>query len=94
MSVERDERTPSVVPQIPAAETSVGGEAPRRSGWKTGLQIVGFVIGLGLLAWCVVQAFSPKNQEQLAALRSASWPRVAAWCATPGLSVARAGVSG
>ncbi len=93
MSVERDERTPSVVPQMPAAETSVGGEAPRRSGWKTGLQIVGFVIGLGLLAWCVVQAFSPKNQEQLAALRSASWPLVAALFATNVLIIASAGMN-
>jgi hypothetical protein len=45
------------------------------------------------LAWCVMQAFSPKNQEQLAALRSASWPLVAALFATHVLIIASAGMN-
>lgn len=93
MSVENEASTPSIVPQIAAAEASLAPDAPRRTGWKTGLQIVGFVIGLALLAWCVMQAFSPENQKQLATLRSASWPLVAALFAINVLIVLSAGMN-
>lgn len=93
MSVERDATVPAVVPSIPAAEESLVPDVSRRAGWKTALQIVGFVIGLGLLVWCVMQAFSAKNQEQLAALRSAPWQLVAALFATNVLIIASAGMN-
>lgn len=38
---------------------------------KVAVQVIAFLIGLGLLAWCIKQAFSPENQKQLAALRDA-----------------------
>ena len=50
---------------------SVPATKPKLSATKVTVQVVGFVIGLALLAWCVKQAFSPENQEQLAALKSA-----------------------
>jgi len=45
--------------------------AQKPSAIKIVVQIVGFLIGLALLGWCVKQAFSPDNQKQLAALRDA-----------------------
>ncbi|MBN8599396.1 MAG: flippase-like domain-containing protein [Planctomycetes bacterium] len=45
---------------------------PRKlSSTKVAVQVIGFLIGLALLGWCVKQAFSPENQKQLAALRNA-----------------------
>jgi hypothetical protein len=81
------------VPRIPPVDAALEVDAPRRGGWKVILQIVGFVIGLGLLGWCVIQAFSPENQKQLAALRSAPWPLVAALFATSVLIIASAGMN-
>ena len=47
-------------------------DTPRRpSVTKIFVQVLGFLIGLALLGWCVKQAFSPENQKQLAALRDA-----------------------
>lgn len=39
---------------------------------RMGLQILGFVAGLGLMVWCVSLALSPDNQRQFARLREAS----------------------
>lgn len=36
------------------------------------VQIGGFIIGLGLLYWCVTVALTPENQKQLASLQHAS----------------------
>lgn len=44
----------------------------KRAGWARVAQGVGFVIGLGLLAWCVSLALSPDNREQLSHLLEAS----------------------
>jgi hypothetical protein len=41
------------------------------SATKIAVQVLGFLIGLALLGWCVKQAFSPENQKQLVALRDA-----------------------
>lgn len=41
------------------------------SATKIAVQVIGFLIGLALLGWCVKQAFSPENQKQLAALKDA-----------------------
>lgn len=97
MSVERDgtgsSAVPSVVPSAVSRMPPLEVDGPRRGGWKMVVQIVGFVIGLALLVWCVVQAFSPKNQEQLAALRNAPWALVAALFATNVLIIASAGMN-
>ena len=45
---------------------------------RVAIQIVGFAIGLGLLAWCVDLAMSEENREQLQRLSEASPLRVAA----------------
>lgn len=42
------------------------------------VQVGGFLIGLGLLGWCIRQAFSPENQKQLAALKDAPAHLIAA----------------
>ncbi|MGH7243186.1 MAG: lysylphosphatidylglycerol synthase domain-containing protein [Phycisphaerales bacterium] len=47
-------------------------QQPRRlSPLKVAVQIIGFLVGLALLGWCIKQAFSPENQKQLAALKDA-----------------------
>ncbi len=46
-------------------------EQKRPGALKIAVQIVGFLIGLALLGWCIRQAFSPENQKQLTALRDA-----------------------
>lgn len=48
---------------------------------KVALQVLGFSIGIALLAWCVRQAFSPDNQRQLAALHHAPIHEIAMLCA-------------
>lgn len=40
---------------------------------RTGSQILGFVVGLGLLGYCIRVALQPKNQQQLAKLLDAPW---------------------
>ncbi len=40
---------------------------------RIGLQVLGFIVGLGLLGWCVMQAVNPDNRQHLAKLRGADW---------------------
>ncbi len=42
------------------------------TGWRRVAQGVGFIIGLGLLVWCISVALSEKNREQLLQLLDAS----------------------
>ncbi|MBS0191977.1 MAG: lysylphosphatidylglycerol synthase domain-containing protein [Phycisphaerales bacterium] len=44
---------------------------------KIAVQVIGFLIGVALLIWCIRQAFSPENQKQLAALKDAPAHRIA-----------------
>lgn len=49
-----------------------GGDRERRSSpLRLGAQILGFVVGLGLLGYCIRVALQPRNQEQLAKLLDA-----------------------
>ncbi|MDX2146139.1 MAG: lysylphosphatidylglycerol synthase domain-containing protein [Planctomycetota bacterium] len=54
---------------------SVGSTEPPRTRAKrvlrTVVQVGGFAFGLGLLAWCGMQAFSPENRAQIEKLRTA-----------------------
>lgn len=51
----------------------------RASPWRLAAQAVGFIAGLGLLAWAIVAAFGPEeNRAQLARLGQAPWWEVAA----------------
>lgn len=52
--------------------------APRRSRSRVLVQVIGFVIGIGLMAWCVSRALSPDNRQHLEKLRDADWRLVAA----------------
>ncbi len=58
------------------------GTSRRRSRQATVLrlviQLVGFLIGMGLLAWAVGMAFSAENQEQFERLGEAPWHEAAA----------------
>lgn len=50
---------------------------PHPGAVKIAMQVVGFLIGVGLLVWCIRQAFSPENQKQLAALKDAPAHQIA-----------------
>ncbi|MBX3321919.1 MAG: flippase-like domain-containing protein [Phycisphaeraceae bacterium] len=52
-----------------------------RSRWRIAVQVVGFLIGLGLLGWCVRVALSEANREQLGKLIDADWGLVVALAA-------------
>lgn len=41
-------------------------------------QSLGFLVGIGLLIWCLTIAFSPENREQFDKLKNADWRLVAA----------------
>ncbi|MBX3390836.1 MAG: flippase-like domain-containing protein [Phycisphaeraceae bacterium] len=69
-------------------------ETPKRmSAGRIALQVIGFAIGVALLAWCVRQAFSPGNQEQLAALRHAPPHHIAILCAANAMVLFCSGLS-
>lgn len=67
----------------PASSSFEPAHAPQKAdGEKSRLgrsmvQLVGFVIGIGLLTWCATIAFSEKNRSQLARLQDARWTDVA-----------------
>lgn len=67
--------------------------ARRMTPGRIALQVIGFSIGVALLAWCVRQAFSPANQEQLAALRHAPLHRIALLCAANAMVLFCSGLS-
>jgi hypothetical protein len=69
------------------------GLGPHPSKWRAILQVTGFVIGLALLAWCVMQVFSPANQQALRTLRDAPPQRVLLLIAINVLVVLSAGLS-
>ena len=50
---------------------------PRRRGMRIAFQLLGFVLGLALLAWCIAGALSESNRAQLAKLGDASFAAVA-----------------
>lgn len=68
---------------IRSASTTQARPAPaarpgrRRGPVTTALQLLGFAVGLGLLAWVIMGAFSPANRQQLATLRDASFVQIA-----------------
>jgi hypothetical protein len=70
---------------------SAEGAAPAKRGSRAALHVVGFIVGIGLLAWCVVSALKPENREHLAALRDADRGLLAALV---GLSLASLVVNG
>jgi len=51
---------------------------PARHPLKVALQLLGFGVGIGLLAWCIHGALRPENREQLERLREADPALVAA----------------
>jgi hypothetical protein len=55
------------------------------------VQVLGFLIGVGLLVWVVLEAFSPRNRAQLEKLADAPWQLVVAML---GLSVIVVVISG
>lgn len=53
--------------------TNPAPHAPRRALVRRVVQAVAFVVGLGLLVWCVSLALKPENREAFRALASAPW---------------------
>ncbi|MEL6496948.1 MAG: lysylphosphatidylglycerol synthase transmembrane domain-containing protein [Planctomycetota bacterium] len=60
------------------AETPPAAEAGGRKITTTIVQLLGFLIGLGMLAWAVSSAFSPENRDGLRRLGEASPGEIAA----------------
>lgn len=54
-----------------AQSKSMRGNGRRPSPLRIGAQILGFVVGLGLLGYCIHVALQPKNQQQLVKLLDA-----------------------
>ncbi|MBC7771634.1 MAG: flippase-like domain-containing protein [Pyrinomonadaceae bacterium] len=50
--------------------------APGKRVTRIVVQLLGFAIGIGLLAWCASVAFHEKNREQLSRLTDARWQDV------------------
>ncbi len=71
----------------PEFERGVSAPPAWRRVLRAVFQIGGFVIGIALLVWCVREAFSPENSEQLRTLRRASPSLVAALLALTALSI-------
>ncbi len=66
-------------PIEPNGGSNVRAGAPSGRRWGRLLpQLVGFLAGLGLLAWCVTIALGPENREQLQKLRGATLGQIAA----------------
>lgn len=63
----------------------------RRRAIRAGVQLLGFAIGLGLLAWAASLALSEGNREQLQRLGDASWLTLAA---LGGLTLATLAING
>lgn len=66
---------------------------PKLSAMRVVVQVSGFLIGLALLGWCVKQAFSPQNREQLAALKDAPAHLIALLCLANALVLFCSGLS-
>lgn len=64
-------------PPITSTTDPAPGEQPERRLLRAAVQVVGFGIGIALLAWCAGIAFSDQNRAQLAQLRRAHWGDVA-----------------
>lgn len=64
---------------------------PPRSPWRMIVQLIGFVIGLALLAWVVATVLTPDNRARLGRLADASPAQIIGLCA---LSVATLGFNG
>ncbi len=64
-----DALAPDAIPEAGAGQT-------RRLA-RTLVQLLGFCIGIGLLAWCASVAFSEKNRAQQARIADAAWTDVA-----------------
>src|SRR5688572_10507130 len=60
----------------PGATPDTGAGQTRRMA-RTIVQLLGFCIGIGLLAWCASVAFSEKNRAQQARIADAAWTDVA-----------------
>jgi len=52
--------------QLPATQEDTLPE--KRSGVRIAVQVVGFLVGIGLLGWCVRLALSDENREALSKL--------------------------
>ncbi|MBL9002583.1 MAG: flippase-like domain-containing protein [Phycisphaerae bacterium] len=75
----RRPRTPGAVESLPRTTPSAG---------RAVLQIVGFLIGLSILAWCISAALSPENRDKLHALSRAPAGLVALLFALSAVSLA------
>jgi len=88
-------RDPTTAPTPdPSTDPSTDPEGPRpqRSALRLTLQALGFLIGIGLLAWVVSTAFSAMTAEDWERLRNASPLRLAGLVGLGGLSVALNGL--
>src|SRR5689334_8888564 len=68
-------------PADPLAAHPVPGPDPgverRPRALRIAIQLLGFCIGIALLAWCASVAFSEKNRAQQARIADAAWTDVA-----------------
>lgn len=77
-----------------AADQDVMTNPTRPRGWvRLAVQSLGFLAGLGLLAWCGYSVFSrPEAREQLSRLTAASWQQVAGLLALSGATIVFGGL--
>lgn len=78
-SLQPESPSPADLPNVASALSSVPSdaegvllpEAREASPLKRVLQVIGFLVGIGLLAWCIMTAFKPENRAQLERLADA-----------------------
>ncbi len=68
-----DGESAAVGGQDPNPALAPPGGARRRVAARMAVQLVGFIVGLGLLGWCASVALSARNREQLHRLGEAAW---------------------
>ncbi len=65
-----------------------------RRGWAIALQLLGFLVGMGLLGACAYLALSnPKYREQIARLAEAPWPNLLGLLALSAATIAISGLT-
>lgn len=64
-------------PQAQPPTPATGAPAPRSRARRIAIQVVGIIIAIASLAWCIHMAFGPENQKQWSKLGQASTGQIA-----------------